>query len=321
MPSAVVDSWNAWRSSDYPINQQYDAWNAALNDSHLKWSLQDASKPSFNAAIQMRTIGNIRLLHCDCDCCHGKRTKSEISQDNDEYYGALLIYDGSETVNCNGTTVNLGKSDFFIWDSSKPIEFLTGPNLKKVTMLVPQSLFQQRYPQISDSIGRTIPMHGGMGAVTASHIVAMGQQTNNIEHSNAVSLVDLTLDMIATCLEARAERPTSKARSGLLRDIKRFILDNLDETAMDPPYIAEHFNISLRYLYMVFQDSGTSVYNFILSERLERCRRELSHSNWSGETITDLALRWCFNDSSQFCKAFHRAYGVSPREYKKSLLE
>lgn len=316
---AVVDTWNEWRSSDYPIKQQYDAWDAALNESHLKWSLLEASKPSFDAAVEMRTIGGIRLLHCKCDCCHGLRSKSEISQDNNEYFGILLIYDGSETVKCNGATVNLNKSDFFIWDSNKQIEFVTGPNLKKVTMLVPQSLLQQRCPQISDLTGQTIPMHGGMRAVTASHIITMGQQTNTIESNNANSLVDLTLDMVATCLEARTEIRMSKARSDLLRDIKQFITDNLDDPQLNPTYIAKRFNISKRYLYLLFQNNGVSVSNYILAERLEKCRRELVHSNWTGQTITDLAFRWCFNDSSHFCKAFRRAYGMSPREYKKSL--
>jgi AraC-like DNA-binding protein len=321
MASAAVAPWTNWRSVNYPVCQQYDAWYAALNESHLKWMLRKPAETRFNGEIDMRMIGDVRLLHCRCDSCQGMRTKREIARSGGEYFGILLLYGGTETVSFSDRTANLDKSGLLIWDSADPLEFTTSPGLKKVTMLVPRPMLKQRVSNVEDSVGRSISMNHGLGAVTASHIMALGQQTNRIEKRSAASLVDLTLELVATCLEAQSERPMTQSRNELLQDVKRFIENNLDDPKLSPPVIAKQCNISIRYLHLLFHDSGSSVSGWILNRRLEQCRRELVHTGQLRKSITDIAYRWGFNDSAHFCRAFKRLYGVSPREYRKSLFE
>jgi AraC-like DNA-binding protein len=34
-------------------------------------------------------------------------------------------------------------------------------------------------------------------------------------------------------------------------------------------------------------------------------------------TVSEIAHRWGFPDHANFTRAFHRAYGMSPRDYRK----
>lgn len=309
--------WQEWSSQNYPPQHQFDAWSSALNDSHLKWSLSKASDTAFFGDMKMRHLGGLRLLYCDCETCYGKRTSSEIKNSDGEYFGLLYIYEGSEIVSYKDQIIKLGKGSFMLWDSTKPIEFKLLSRTKKVTLLVPQDRLRIQLPQVEEHIWKSIDFSKGLGAVTASHIATLGNEANSIDKGTGYSVVDLTLELITTCLQANISRPASKARQDIFDEIKSFILKNLELPGIGPCMIADKFSISTRYLHLLFAEKGISVSHWILDQRLEQCRRQLVHTDHYRRSITNIAFQWGFNDSAHFCKVFKKKYGITPSEYQK----
>lgn len=265
----------------------------------------------------MRIIEDIRLLHCKCEPCRGFRTKHEIIKSGEAYFGLLLICEGHELVRCEDKEIYLGKNGFLLWDSTRPIEFNIETALNKVTLLVPQDQLRARLPLVDSFVGEKIDMNYGVGAVAASHMAALGRESYYIENGWGESVVDLTLELISTCLQAKQPRPMTKVRKDLLSDIRAYIENNLDDPELGPVSIAGKFGISNRYLHLLFEDSGFSVSNWIMHRRLEKCRRELVRNGQFKENITDIAFRWGFNDSAHFCRVFKKCFGLSPRDYQK----
>lgn len=317
MSSLIEDPWMRWCSADFPPKLQFDAWSSALNDSHLEWVLNKPLSPKFSGEIEMKKIGGIRLLHCICEPCDGKRTINEIRQSKEAYFGLLHIYEGYELVRCSDKEVCLDQSGFVLWDSTRPVEFKLGARLKKVTLLVPQDKLRARLPNVDDYIGEKIDFSSGLGAVTASHIAALGKEAIHIENGWGDSIVDVTLELIATCLQARQTRPVTKIRKELLTDIRTYIENNLDDPYLGPGSIAGNFGISIRYLHLLFEDLGISVSSWIMQRRLERCRRELVRAGMYKNNITEIAFKWGFNDCAHFSRVFKKYYGLAPRDYQK----
>ncbi len=309
--------WVHWRSSDFLPEQQYEAWRAALNESYLSWELGNSSSPQFSAEIDMRNIGGVRLLHCISDPCQGRRTKHEINQDSEAYYGLLFVYDGYESVKCKDNDISVDNCHSILWDSTRPIEFGFADKLKKVTLLVPQDLLKSRFPSIDRFVNEKINMSSGIGAITASYMISLAKEATFIERGWGDSMVDVSLELISTCLEAKLPRPVTKARSSLLSNVKNYIENNLDNPDLGPSIIALEFFISNRYLHLLFEDEGTTVSNYILHKRLEKCRRELTHNGQYKKSVTEVAYQWGFNDSAHFCRVFKKLFGLSPREYQK----
>ncbi|WP_243866400.1 helix-turn-helix domain-containing protein [Actinophytocola oryzae] len=56
---------------------------------------------------------------------------------------------------------------------------------------------------------------------------------------------------------------------------------------------------------------------YIRGARLESARRELVE-RLGRLTVTEVAARWHFADSSRFIRAFWKRYGQSPAEYARS---
>lgn len=311
------ESWLRWCSIKYPPRQQFDAWRAALNESHLGWELRKPCSSQFSGEIKMRNISGIRVVHCACEPCSGKRAMQEIRQSAEAYFGLLLICEGDEFVRCNDKVAHLGKHSFLLWDSTQHMEFKLGSKLKKVTLIVPQHQLRTRLPQVNNFIGKQIDLSSGLGAITASHVSALGSEANSIEKGWGDSIADLTLELIATCLQAKEPRPMTKARRELIADIRAYIKNNLDDPALAPSSIASNFGISPRYLHLLFEDVGISVSKCIMRGRLEQCRRDLISVGAYRSSITEVAFRWGFNDSAHFSRVFKNYYGLSPRDYHK----
>ncbi|MBR0596907.1 helix-turn-helix domain-containing protein [Sinanaerobacter chloroacetimidivorans] len=309
--------WQEWNSLEYAPQDQFEAWCSALSDSHLKWALNNSSPAQFYGKIKMRHLGGIRLLCCDCEPCYGKRTSREVNLSDGEYYGLLYIYDGAEVVFHEGQAVELKKDSFMIWDSTKPIEFKLFSATKKVTLLVPQDRMRTQLPQVDDYLGKHIDFSRGLHAVAASHIAALGNEVNAIDKRLGDSAIDLTLELITTCLQTNyTSRPMTKVRQDLFDDIVKYIQKNLDQHDLGPSSISGTFHISTRYLHLLFAEKGLSVSHLIMDKRLEQCRRQLIHLNAYKDSITKIAFQWGFNDSAHFSKVFKKKYGITPREYQ-----
>lgn len=80
--------------------------------------------------------------------------------------------------------------------------------------------------------------------------------------------------------------------------------DIADASGFSPNYLSRKFK----------EDTGIGVHEYLTYVRLNKAAIELAHT---GHTITEVALNNGFSDSNYFKDAFHKAYGMSPRDYRK----
>ncbi len=113
------EQWSRWSSKVYQPQHQFEAWYAALNASHLSWSLNKPLSPEYYGEMTMRSLGEmIRIVQCQCDPCSGIRTQQEIVHDNEGYFGLLLIQEGNEIIKHKSRESCLHPGDMLLWDST-----------------------------------------------------------------------------------------------------------------------------------------------------------------------------------------------------------
>jgi AraC-like DNA-binding protein len=83
----------------------------------------------------------------------------------------------------------------------------------------------------------------------------------------------------------------------------------LTEPDLDPGSIAASLHVSVRTLHRAFANENASVMGYLREQRLERARAELLSS---AATVSEIAARWHFTDSSHFIKSYRRRFGESP---------
>jgi AraC-like DNA-binding protein len=80
--------------------------------------------------------------------------------------------------------------------------------------------------------------------------------------------------------------------------------------------VARHFNVSERYVRMVFQSAGESLSAFLLRRRLERAAQLLRSEFHGQQNITGIALECGFNSASHFGHSFRQRFKLTPRQFR-----
>lgn len=296
-------SCQKWSSRGFLPRERFDAWQGALNASHLGWTLHKNQRAGFRAEVRVAKLPDLQVVRCLCQPCSGFRGRREIAADGGAYYGLLLLHQGQEEVTVGSRTALLEPGNILLWDSTEPIRFKLHSPVYKTTVLVPQHRMDDALPQTQDLVGKAMDWRQGLGAVAASHIAALCAQASHIHHLQAHPAAETALMLIATSLGSQEARAGESARSELADRIKTHIESNLDDPALGPVPLAERFCISIRYLHLLFAKEAQTVSRFILERRLERCRRDLMVSG-PHKNITETAFAWGFNDGAHFSRVF-----------------
>jgi AraC-like DNA-binding protein len=127
--------------------------------------------------------------------------------------------------------------------------------------------------------------------------------------------------MLSTSLTCSASVPALSGVLGARLDrAERYIEQNLGNPGLDADALARALCMSRRALYMLFQQYRLTPTRLIQEIRLRRAREALNDLAYRQRKITDLAFDCGFNDYATFSRLFKQQYGLSPRDYRLSVL-
>lgn len=107
------------------------------------------------------------------------------------------------------------------------------------------------------------------------------------------------------------------ARASRLHRICQGIEAVLGNPGLTLGMVAERERVSTRYLQKLFTEAGNSFSHYLRTRRLDRCRADLISPLHAELSISEICFRWGFNGSAHFSRAFHKEYGMSPRDYRR----
>jgi AraC-like DNA-binding protein len=93
--------------------------------------------------------------------------------------------------------------------------------------------------------------------------------------------------------------------------IERRLLADPD---LHPRAIADALHVSVRTLHRAFALTNASVMDHVRQRRLERARADLLGTTW---TVSEIAARWHFHDSSHFIRTYKKRYGETPTTLRR----
>ncbi|MGH1525083.1 helix-turn-helix domain-containing protein [Leifsonia sp. L25] len=149
--------------------------------------------------------------------------------------------------------------------------------------------------------------------------VQLGRTAHRLEGSAGRRLVDSAVGMLgAVVVEALQDRETGARESQLDRVIE-YIELNLSRPDLTVAEIASANFMSVRKLHALFGEHDSTVAAWVRSRRLERCRMDLSDSEFGGLRIAEVGARWGFKDAAHFSRLFAERYATSPRAFRASI--
>lgn len=294
-------------------------WQRMLSATHLPWAVSVPVQPPgmlFEAWIRRWWIADLALVDCECGPCSGTRQRRQLAETDGEFVVVLITKAGSETVAQGTAEATMRPGDAVAWDSRKPARFQVWEPLAKRSLLIPRAAL--------DEVGGRSLLTGGVlldGTAPAtrlltSYLDTLRQALPELSPAAVVAARNATLELFIGALRADTAMPSSNAtwpalRATMDRFIERHLLDSVT-----PASVASAHGVSIRTVNRIFNATGQTVGEVVRMRRLARARDELTQSN---QSISAIAHRWGFSDSSHFSRSFKARYGRSPTEYRQSL--
>jgi AraC-like DNA-binding protein len=101
-------------------------------------------------------------------------------------------------------------------------------------------------------------------------------------------------------------------RSAQLAAVKRHVDLHLADSGLTPASAAAALGISSRQLHRLFEPSDSTFAQYVLRQRLLRCRDTIAGATGTGRSVVDIAFGWGFNSMATFYRAFASEFGSPP---------
>jgi AraC family transcriptional regulator, positive regulator of tynA and feaB len=199
-----------------------------------------------------------------------------------------------------------------VWDGNVPGSFdAIGPIVKR-TLVVPRARLQAAFPRLDDVVGRVLPAGSSPLQLFNAFLETLADRAPVLDAISRTAAGDAAIELARMALGVGLPSEPQRLRDAIVLQVRRYIEVHLQEPGLTPPGIAAAHAISVRTLHEAFERTGESVGALVRRRRLERCYADLATP--SDDTVSDIARRWGFRDSSYFSRAFRRHYGIAPRE-------
>jgi AraC family transcriptional regulator, positive regulator of tynA and feaB len=269
----------------------------------------------FDARVSRLALGDAALIDFSCGHARGRRTRREISQTPHDLVGILVMRRGSLGVMLGDRSLLLAPGQLVVWDGDVPGSFdAIGPIVKR-TLVVPRARLQAAFPRLDDVVGRVLPA-GSSVELLSAYLGTLAERGPGLDDAGRAAAGDAAVELARAALGAGLPTEPQRLRETVVLRVREHIELHLRDPGLTPRAIAGAHAISVRTLHEAFEPTGESVGALIRRRRLERCHADLLTP--SDDTVTDIARRWGFRDSSYFSRAFRRQYGVAPRELRSA---
>ncbi len=319
---SLVEGWNnpdVWTTRRVAPRRQFDYWRDFVVDAHMRWAIRPIRCDQFPAFIRQGRFDGFRVTHLTASQggIVGTRGPREIAQDSEALYNLIYIAEGSICLMTGDQEISLSPGTFALWDTTRPMTFITGAGLRQITFAVPQAQLHRVLPRATDFVGSRIKVSSGLSQLFIDHVLSLDASFGELPRSDAGHILNAAMELLAATLSANFQLPAQRGSFVLLRQVMAYVDQHLDDPELSNRRIATANGITERHLHRLFEQEATTPASWVRGQRLDRCRRDLGAAASGHLSITEIAYRWGFRDSGTFSKIFRREFGECPRELRR----
>jgi AraC-like DNA-binding protein len=175
-------------------------------------------------------------------------------------------------------------------------------------------------PNAEDLAGRPIPVSPTMVSLLTGTLDLATQLGPALDPLARQAVSRHLVDLIALVLGAKGDTAELARGRGLaaaqLMVIKRYLVDQLSEPKLSVREVAARHSVSVRYVQLLFERSGTTFTKFLTEQRLLAAYDRLTNVLTRAASITQIASECGFGDLSTFNRAFRRRFGATPSDIR-----
>jgi AraC family transcriptional activator of tynA and feaB len=303
-----------WDIAEQPAKEQFDFWHDVICDVFIPMTPQRwEAGHGFAGRVEARPFGSVTRTDVGSEpqrTIHGPR---EIAQSDGEFYFVNLVIEGRCRMRQNDRESVAAAGQLAVVDTTEPYCLDFDNPWRMLTFRVPHTLLGSRLAHPRQGTVTPIDASSGFGAVAS----AMMRAWWDVDQPRSPYVAD---DMEQSFAAVVTAAMGSQDRDGSVRDtlrseVLRFVAAHLGDATLSVVTVCRRFAISPRSLHNLFADQENTFAGTIRAMRLDQCARLLKDPA-NDLTITEIANRHGFTDSTTFSRAFRRQFGAAPRDMR-----
>lgn len=296
-------------------------WRAIINRSIVPLQIDALAGIEFRGHLSHASVEDVTVFEIVATPHVVRRTPSLIREAPGRYYKLSLLLEGTAVLEQDGRRADLAPGDLAIYDTHRPYA-LTFPSASRALVIVfPHELVELTGEEVGRVTANRFPRDAGLGRVINPFFTELGRNLDQLGGIEGSRLVHSALDLLVTLLSTELRRlDAHDPHQALLRQVRTYVQEHLQDPAMSPATIARAHYVSTRRLHALFSGEQETVAAWVRSRRLERIRRDLGDPVLAQRSVSSVAARWGLTDAAHFSRLFRAEFGESPAAYRDRLM-
>jgi AraC family transcriptional regulator, positive regulator of tynA and feaB len=313
-----------WTTSGIQTNQQFEFWREKVCQSFVPLRPERTTgkaKRRFRGELSVWQSAGIHFARVSGDGQSVYRDAQSISNKDNAVFFLNYQCRGNSVVDQGGRTSTLRPGSFTLLDAMQPFRMDVSDDFDQLSIKIPHSFLKPLLTSHTKVLATAIHGETTSARLAMKALIAIADEgelaTSNfsrlaIEHALQLTTMALMPDQV----QAANNEKTKKTLHSLWQRATHLMQLEVDNADFSPVKVAQDLGISLRYLQAAFTQSNTSIRQWVLDQRLSRCRDDLRWPTHFSNSIAGIAYSHGFNDLSYFNRAFKARYGCAPSQYK-----
>ena len=275
-------------------------------------------RTAFRVTVDPAAVGPVVAARIQASPATVVRDRALITSTDPEWMKLTLLHNGPVGIAQGDRMTRLKPGDLFACDTTRPYR-LTGIGASDMTVFcVPRTSLGRHADTISRRTALPISTQAGIGRLLGQLIGGVQSMDSELPGHGAAGLYvadALTALLLAAFADTTPERVC--VGSDFIDRIRVYVLANLGDPLLSAERVARQHNISVRYLYTLFQGQDLTFAAWVRHERLLRIRRDLLDPAFDDRSTAAIAARWGILDAKHLGRALKSEFGVTATELRR----
>jgi acetamidase/formamidase/AraC-like DNA-binding protein len=306
-------------TDSFPIEARRSAWRDAIAPHSIDAVFPPGDEGGFYGYLStVASFAGVRFARARSR----RQTLRESFFDRRDTIWLVLLIEGAASFMREGEILRMEPGDILCGRTRSEAALTLETDFTALLVDVPPQLLNPSLLAPLPSKVVLVPGDKGVGRVFSGMLNSVAEAIDTLE-LDEIRPIEIALPefLLTSLFSEAAEGPLGGAasvRAAILHKILQTIEIKLADPELSLAEVAREHALPVRYVQKLLSLTGQGFSTYVRDRRLDRTKADLASPLHQQLSITDICLRWGFNDIAYFSRSFRDRFAMSPRQHRKA---